>query len=182
MAPSTESKALQGRSPTATISLTNTISVTKIRKERSRLATAAVSNWRAAPSMMRANGIDPYFDLVENQRDRDDGRFNFRYVNAFQPPGEGRFARSPGDFHPHVPQDPGVFSDVFQFGRDLAPMNGQPAHHCFDGLLGAVDWLMRALDLNGFRLDNVKGVSTEFIVPLLNHGGLTGEFAVCHFE
>ena len=43
-----------------------------------------------------------------------------------------------GDFHPHVPQDPGVFSDIFQFGRDLAPVNGTPHHHCFDGLIAAL--------------------------------------------
>jgi hypothetical protein len=33
-------------------------------------------------AVMRANRIDVYVDLVENQRDRDDGHFNFAYVTA----------------------------------------------------------------------------------------------------
>jgi alpha-amylase len=101
-------------------------------------------------------------------------------VNAFGQPGKGRFPKGPDDFHPHVPEDPGVFSDQFQFGRDLAPINGA-GHHVFNGLLAAGDWLTRALDLQGFRLDDVKGVSTEFIVPLLNHGALARKFAVGEF-
>jgi alpha-amylase len=129
-------------------------------------------------AMMRANGIDVYVDLVENNRDGDDGHFNFRYVDAFERPARGRFAKGPGDFHPHVPPDPGVISDAFQFGRDLAPINGVPHRHCFDGLLNAGDWMARALGVQGLRLDNVKGVSTEFMGALLHHGALADKFAV----
>jgi alpha-amylase len=132
-------------------------------------------------AMMRANGIDVYVDLVENQRDGDDGHFNFNYVDAFGKPKGGRFAKGPGDFHPHVPEDAGVFSDQFQFGRDLAPINGIPKNHCSDGLLNAADWLTRALDLQGYRLDNTKGVSTIFVQRLLNHGAMAGKFFVGEF-
>jgi alpha-amylase len=132
-------------------------------------------------AVMRANGIDVYIDLVENQRDGDDGHFNFVYADALGNAGKGRFAKGPGDFHPHVPEDPGVFSDVFQFGRDLAPINGIPKNHCSDGLLAAADWLTRALDLQGFRLDNAKGVSTEFMLRLLQHGAIANKFAVAEF-
>jgi alpha-amylase len=132
-------------------------------------------------AVMRANRIDVYVDLVENQRDGDDGRFNFAYVDAFARPGAGRFGKGPGDFHPHVPEDPGVFSDQFQFGRDLAPINGVPKNHCRDGLLNAADWLTRALDLQGFRLDNAKGVSTEFVTILLNRGAMANKFSVAEF-
>jgi alpha-amylase len=131
-------------------------------------------------AVLRANGIDIYVDLVENQRDGDDGHFNFEYVDAFGNPGKGRFPKGPNDFHPHVPEDPGVFDDRFQFGRDLAPINGQ-GRHVFNGLLAAGDWLARALDVQGFRLDDVKGVSTEFLVDLLNHGALAQKFAVGEF-
>jgi len=133
-------------------------------------------------AIMRANGIDVYVDLVENQRDGDDGHFNFEYVDAFGHPGKGRFAKGPGDFHPHVPEDPGVFSDVFQFGRDLAPINGVPRNHCADGLVSAADWLKRALDVQGFRLDNTKGVSTIFMLRLLNHSAMVSTFAVGEFD
>jgi alpha-amylase len=132
-------------------------------------------------AMMRANGIDLYVDLVENQRDGDDGHFNFKYLDAFAALGAGRFAKGPGDFHPHVPPDPGVFSDQFQFGRDLAPINGQPKDHCSNGLLNAADWLTRSLDLQGYRLDNAKGVSTIFVQRLLGHGAMTNKFAVAEF-
>lgn len=131
-------------------------------------------------AMMRANGIDVYVDLVENQRDGDDGHFNFEYVNAFGEPGKGRFPKGPDDFHPNVPEDPGVFSDGFSFGRDLAPINGE-GHRVFNGLLAAADWLTRSLDVQGFRVDDAKGVSTDFLVPLLNHGAMAGKFAVGEF-
>jgi alpha-amylase len=132
-------------------------------------------------AMLRANGIDIYVDLVENQRDGDDGKFNFKYLDAFGVSGGGRFAKGPGDFHPHVPEDPGVFSDQFQFGRDLAPINGIPKNHCSDGLVNAADWLTRALDLQGYRLDNAKGVSTVFVQRLLFHDAMANKFAVAEF-
>jgi alpha-amylase len=132
-------------------------------------------------AVMHANDVDVYVDLVENQRDGDDGHFNFKYVNAAGEKSGGRFEKGPGDFHPHVPQDPGVFSDQFQFGRDLAPITGLPRNHCRDGLLNAADWLTSAIDLQGFRLDNMKGVSTDFIVQLLSHGALANKFAVGEF-
>ena len=132
-------------------------------------------------AVMCANGIDVYADIIENDRDGDDGNFEFTYVDAAGKPGGSRFSKGPGDFHPHVPEDPGVFSDQFTFGRDLAPINGLPPHHCFNGLLNAGDWLTRSLDVQGFRLDNTKGVSTDFMLPLLNHGALAGKFAVGEF-
>ena len=131
-------------------------------------------------AMMRANGIDVYADMVENQRDGDDGNFHFEYVNAAGQAAKGRFPKGQKDFHPHVPQDPGLFSDQFSFGRDLAPINGK-GRRVFNGLLAAGDWLARSLDVQGFRLDDCKGVSTEFVVALLNHGAMARKFAVGEF-
>jgi len=133
-------------------------------------------------AMMRANGIDIYIDLVENQRDGDDGHFNFQYKDAFGNPGGGRFPKGPVDFHPFVPQDPGVFSDQFSFGRDLAPINGgKPKGECGVQLIDAADWLTRALDVQGYRLDNTKGVSTIFITELLAAESMRNKFAVGEF-
>ncbi len=131
-------------------------------------------------AVMRANGLDIYVDVVANQRDGDDGHFVFEYTDAFGQPAKGRFSKGPDDFHPNVPEDPGVFDDRFQFGRDLAPINGE-GHRVFNGLLDAGDWLTRALDVQGYRLDDVKGISTEFLLPFLNHGTLAGKFAVAEF-
>src|SRR5438552_3587884 len=84
-------------------------------------------------------------------------------------------------FHgPGIPQDPNVFQD-FSFGSDLAPINGKPQRYVFNGLLASADWVTRALDLQGFRVDDVKGISTDFLLPLLNHGALKGKFAVGEF-
>jgi alpha-amylase len=133
-------------------------------------------------AMMRANGIDVYIDLVENQRDGDDGRFNFQYKDAFGKQGGGRFPKGPNDFHPFVPQDPGVFDDTFSFGRDLAPINGgQPKGECGVNLIAAADWLTRALDVQGYRLDDAKGVSTIFVVELLAANSMRNKFAVAEF-
>src|SRR5580692_2333074 len=48
-------------------------------------------------AMMRANGVDVYVDLVENQRDGDDGKFNFKYLSVLGGLGSGRFGKGPGD-------------------------------------------------------------------------------------
>jgi hypothetical protein len=56
--------------------------------------------WERGVAMMRANGIDVYVDMVENQRDGDDGHFHFEYVDAYGKPGGGRFPKGPLDFHP----------------------------------------------------------------------------------
>ncbi len=133
-------------------------------------------------AMMRANGIDIYVDLVENQRDGDDGHFNFKYKDAFGKQGGGRFPKGPNDFHPFVKQDPGVFDDTFSFGRDLAPINGgQPKGECGVNLIAAADWLTRALDVQGYRLDDAKGVSTVFVTDLLAAKSMRNKFAVAEF-
>jgi len=131
-------------------------------------------------AILRANGIDVYVELVENQRDGGDD-FKYRYVDADGKPDGGRFAKDKGDFHPNVPQDPGVFDDSAQFGDDLAPINGKPPNHCRDGLFAAADWMTRALDVQGFRLDDAKGTSTVFLRALLEQGALKGKFAVGEF-
>src|SRR5262249_43736822 len=131
---------------------------------------------------LRANGLDGYVDLVENQRGGGSGpgRASFRSANAAGNPPAGRCPQDPPNlpFVPAgVPQDPNVFQD-FSFGCDLAPIHGKPPGYVFNGLLAAADWLVRALDLQGFRLDDVKGISTNFLFPLLQHGALQGKFAV----
>lgn len=47
-----------------------------------------------------------------------------------------------------------------------------------DNLTDAADWVTRALDIQGYRLDDVKGLSTDFLLPFLNSKSLAGKFAV----
>ena len=137
-------------------------------------------------AMMRANGIDIYADLVDNQRDGDDGFFNFRYADAFGNVGAnplgGRFSKSAIDFFPNVPLDPGVFTAAFSDGRKLAPINGgTPRGQCGLELTASADWLTRALDIQGYRVDNAEGVSTVFVTELLRAKSMANKFAVGEF-
>ncbi len=146
-----------------------------------------------AVAMLRANGLDVYADLVENHRDGDSGDFGFHYVDAYGNPNAGRFGKGRGDFHwafgsNDLPEDPDVpdpgDDQAYQFGRDLAPINGlkvnpTDAHsYVFTGLENSGDWLTKALDIQGYRLDDVKGISTDFLNPFLNYGAMAGKYAV----
>src|SRR5450432_576377 len=107
---------------------------------------------------MRANGLDVYLDLVEHHRSGDRGNFVFRYRGADGTPNIGRFPKDPLNFRPNVPQDPnlgGPRADDKSFGRELAPINAKPPGSVFDNLIAAADWLTRALDVQGYRLDDV---------------------------
>lgn len=132
-------------------------------------------------AMFRANGLEIYSDVVDNHRDGDDGNFNFRYLDAYGNAGQGRFGKSLYDFHPNVAQDPHVWDNPeYSFGRDLAPING-PSQWVYNGLIDAMDWQTKALDLQGYRLDYVKGISTDWLVPFLNSKSMAGKFAVGEF-
>ena len=83
-----------------------------------------------------------------------------------------------------MPRDPalgGPPSDDFPFGRELAPINAKPPHYVFDNLIAAADWLTRALDVQGYRIDDVKGLCAEFLLPFLNSKSMNGKFAVGEF-
>jgi alpha-amylase len=134
-----------------------------------------------ACAMFRANGIDIYCDIVDNHRDGDPGNYQFNYIDAYGNANLGRFGKSFYDFHPNVPQDPdvpdGSGENFNAFGRDLAPING-PSHWIYNGLEASGDWLTKALDLEGFRLDDVPGISTDWLNPFLSYNSLAGKFAV----
>jgi len=134
----------------------------------------------------RANGVDVYLDMVEHHRGGDPGNrpFVFRYQGAGGEQDIGRFSKSPLNFVPNVPRDPnlgGPPRDDFPFGRELAPINAKPKNYVFNGLVDAADWLTRALDVQGYRLDDVKGLSTDFLFPFLNSKSLQGKFAFGEF-
>jgi glycosidase len=133
----------------------------------------------------RANGIDVYLDMVEHQRSGDGNpKFVFRYPGADGTPDKGRFPKNPLNFVPQVPRDPhlgGPVADDFPFGRELAPINGVPHRYVIDNLIAAGAWLTRALDVQGYRVDDVKGLSTDFLRLLLETKPMAGKFAVGEF-
>ena len=141
-------------------------------------------------AMLRANGLDVYMDMVDNHRDGDAGNYTFQYVDAYGNYPGGRFEKHTQDFHPGVPQDPNVFlgggENFNQFGRDLAPINGgrpigASQSWAYTNLMQSGDWLTKALDIQGYRLDDVKGQSTDFTYNWLNYGAMAGKFAVGEF-
>jgi len=128
-------------------------------------------------AMLRANGLDVYVDMVLNHLSGDSGNYSFLHPDAYGNWGQGRFQKGTYDFHPNVPQDPDVPNEDSSFGRDLAPINGAGGY-INAGLKQSGDWLVKALDVQGFRLDYVKGISTDFLLPYLNYGAMAGKFAV----
>jgi glycosidase len=140
-------------------------------------------------AILRANGLDIYLDMVEHQRagdgaDHTPEAFVFRYLGANGTPNTGRFPKDPENFLPQVPRDPdlgGPAADDLPFGRELAPINAKPAHYVFNGLIDASDWLTRTVDAQGYRIDDVKGLSTDFLLPYLNSKAMAGKFAVGEF-
>ncbi|HEV3202542.1 MAG TPA: galactose oxidase-like domain-containing protein [Bryobacteraceae bacterium] len=137
-------------------------------------------------AILRANGLDVYLDMVEHHRSGDAKQqpFVFRYPGADGTPDIGRFPKNPTNFIPQVPRDPdlgGPASQDAPFGREFAPINGLPHHYVFDNLITASDWLTRALDVQGYRVDDVKGLSTDFLRPFLESKSMAGKFAVGEF-
>jgi alpha-amylase len=152
-------------------------------------------------AVLRANGLDIVLDLQLNHRKGGAGvdGTTFDYRDAFGANTGGRFSKNrtcfhsrypanpiPADFHPEIAQDPAVpdgigelqiGSKVF-FGPDLAHVTAQPEGYVSTGLMAAVDWLTRALDAQGYRLDHVQGVSAVFLRALLDDANAAGKFAV----
>ena len=133
-------------------------------------------------AMMRSNGVDVYADVVLNHRNGDDGNFNFNYMDAFGNPTGGRFQKTAGDFHPNVPQDPNVplGNQEYTFGRDVAHVNSK-SDHAGKGLMVAGDRLTRSLDIQGYRVDYVKGISSDYLKKYFQYGAMRGKFIVGEF-
>ena len=84
-----------------------------------------------------------------------------------------------------MPRDPnlgGPIADDIGFGRELAPVNGgTPKGATGEHLIAAAQWLVKSLDAQGARIDDVKGLSTDFLPRYLNSPALAGKFAVGEF-
>jgi alpha-amylase len=130
-------------------------------------------------AIMRANGLDIYLDVVLHQRDGGN-KYVYRYNGANGVPGVGRFPKNPLCFVPNVPRDPiaGPVSDDFSFGDELAPINAIPKGYVSNGLIDAGDWQTRAVDAQGYRIDDTKGLAVEFVSTYLNSKAMQDNFAV----
>jgi alpha-amylase len=130
-------------------------------------------------AIFRANGLDVYVDTVPHQRSGGNN-FVYRYRGADGMPNVGRFPKHAECFVPNVPRDPiaGPVSDDFAFGDELCPVNARPPGYVMDGLTDAGDWLTRALGVQGYRIDDVKGLAVQFVRHWLTSKAMSGQFAV----
>lgn len=116
-----------------------------------------------AVAVMRANGLNVYFDNVLGHRSGDPGDSNFVYKDAYGNQTGGRFSKSVFDF-----------AGYNDFGRQLDYSKEYVSRHLID----AGDWLINALGLQGMRIDMAKNVSPDFLKTYLNTGAMAGKFTV----
>ena len=117
--------------------------------------------------MLRANGLQVYADMVLHHRDGDDGQRSFLYKDASGNAHGGRFEKGPLDFI----SGPGDFGPTFQFQSDYVSSQ----------LMAAGDWLVKALDLQGLRIDFAKGISSNFLKHYLEYGTMSDKLTIAEF-
>jgi alpha-amylase len=136
-------------------------------------------------SILRSNGLDVYVDTVPHQRSGGNNGV-YRYLGADGKSLNGRFPKSPGCFvgdAPRVPRDPiaGPVSTDFGFGDELAPVNAIPKDYVMQGLIDAGDWMTRALGIQGYRIDDVKGMAVAFVQRWVNSKAMAANFSIAEY-
>jgi alpha-amylase len=132
-------------------------------------------------AVMHACGLDVYGDIVLHQYQG--GRNGtYQYLGAGGATLDGRFPKHPSCFvgpPPRVPVDPVANPQGnFAFGDMVSYINSTPKGYMLNGAIDAGDWLTRTLDLEGYRIDDVKGMAVEAVHPFLDSKSMTGRFAV----
>lgn len=117
-------------------------------------------------AVMRANGLDIYFDNVLGHRSGDDGESNFSYVDAYGKIGGGRFPKSQYDFNGYN-----------SFGRQVNYFNP----YTKENLIMAGDWLINALGVQGMRIDMATNVHPVFLNEYLNSNAMSSQFVVSEY-
>jgi alpha-amylase len=136
-------------------------------------------------AVLRANGLDTYVDTVPHQR-MGGNNGDYRYVGADGVADNGRFPKHASCFvgdPPRVPRDPiaGPIETDYGFGDELAPINAEPAGYVMQGLIDAGDWLTRSLGIQGYRIDDVKGMAVGFVRQWLTSKAMASNFAVAEY-
>ncbi len=131
--------------------------------------------------IMHACGLDVYADVVMHQYDGGNNG-TYRYLGADGKRLNGRFAKHPSCFAgapPRVPVDP-VANPVgnFGFGDMASYINSTPKGYMLNGAIEAADWLTRTLGVQGYRIDDVKGMAVQAVRQTLDSDSMAGRFAV----
>ena len=137
-------------------------------------------------AIARACGLDIYLDVVMHQQSGSNGGDGvYRYVGADGTPGTGRFPKHPGCFRgnpPRRPQDPvaSPFWD-FAFGDEFVYKDSSPPRYTIDGMVAFGDWLTRSLDVQGYRVDDVKGTWVGFVKEWMTSRAMATRFCVSEY-
>ncbi|HVV53196.1 MAG TPA: hypothetical protein VHO06_26295, partial [Polyangia bacterium] len=135
-------------------------------------------------AVAHACGLDVYVDVVMHQLD---GGANgvYRYLGAGGKPNAGRFPKDPGCFRgapPRRPEDPVPVPQFdFAFGDELVYVNCQPRGYTRDGMVAFGDWLTRSLDLQGYRVDDTKGMAVAFVHDWMTARSMGSRFCVSEY-
>jgi alpha-amylase len=131
--------------------------------------------------VMHACGLDVYVDLVMHQYDGGDNG-TYRYLGADGETFNGRFPKHPSCFvgaPPMVEVDPVADSEGnFAFGDMVSYIHSTPTNYMLDGAVDAADWLTRTLDVEGYRIDDVKGMAILPVRQVLTAKSMRARFAV----
>jgi len=131
--------------------------------------------------IMHACGLDVYADVVMHQYDGGNNG-TYRYVGADGKTLNGRFSKHPSCFvgaPPRVAVDPVADPQGnFGFGDMASYMNSTPQNYMLNGAIDAADWLTRTLDVQGYRIDDVKGMAVQAVRQVLDAKSMTNRFAV----
>ena len=137
-------------------------------------------------AIARACGLDVYLDVVMHQVSGSNGGDGvYRYLGADGAPGIGRFPKHPGCFRgnpPRRPEDPVPSPpDDFAFGDEFVYRNCDPPRYTIDGMLAFGDWLTRSLDVQGYRVDDVKGTWVGFVKEWMTSRAMASRFCVSEY-
>jgi alpha-amylase len=138
-----------------------------------------------ACAVMKANGLQVYEDIVDSHRDGA-SNYDFKYADADGNPTGGRFPKSASDFYPNVSMgedviDPydtpdGDWIQPTTGGRYL--VNGEWVCYAGYNMLQSGDWLTKALDLDGYRFDDVRATPWDWLATFMNSDSMAGKFCV----
>jgi alpha-amylase len=136
---------------------------------------------RRMVGVMHACGLDVYGDVVLHQYDGGNNG-SYAYLGSDGKTSNGRFPKHPSCFvgaPPRVPVDPVANPEGnFGFGDMVSFIHSKPENYMLGGCIDAADWLTRTLDLQGYRIDDVKGLAVEAVKKILDSKSLASRFAV----
>lgn len=134
---------------------------------------------RRCVAICHANGLKVLTDFVIHQYDGGPG-------GTYQYPASGgktagRFPKHPSCFvgaPPRVEVDPVWNSEGdFGFGDQVAVVNSTPKNYMWDGIASAMSWMTQTLGIDGYRMDDVKGMYAPFVHALLTQKAMADKWA-----